>query len=225
MPQWWHRACTHEPDATVKPGAETMEAARQQHTEPPTSLVQVLDELERRAREGSDMSVDDLVAVAGARTFAPLILLPGLVMLAPGLGDIPGVPVLMGSLVILVVVQMLVHRHRLWLPRWLGRRSTRAERVRRLVRWLRRPARFMDRWTRPRLTWAIRHGGFLVIAIAVIAVSMATPLMEVVPFSANLAGLVITAFGLALVSRDGLLALLASALALVTGVVVVQHLI
>ena len=35
------------------------------------------------------------------------------------------------------------------------------------------------------------------------------PFMEVVPFSANLAGAALAAFGLALVARDGLLALIA----------------
>ena len=35
------------------------------------------------------------------------------------------------------------------------------------------------------------------------------PVMEVIPFSANAAGAALTAFGLSLIARDGLLALIA----------------
>lgn len=177
------------------------------------SIEDVLDQVQECARGGGDVSVNDVVEAAGARGFAPLILIAGLIMLAPGVGDIPGVPVLMGMLVILVLVQILMGRRHIWLPRWLGRRSVRSERVHRTVKWLRKPGRFVDRWLHRRYTWAVRHAGFVVVAVTCIVVAMATPVMEVVPFSANLAGIVITAFGLALLASDGLLALIAMALA------------
>ncbi len=44
--------------------------------------------------------------------------------------------------------------------------------------------------------------------------------MELVPFSANGAGAVLTGFGLALIARDGLVALVALALAMLTGGIV-----
>lgn len=189
-----------------------------------SSIEQVLDRMEELADQSDEVSVGDVVEAAGARAFAPLILLPGLVMLAPGIGDIPGVPVLMGLLVILVLVQTLIGRRDIWLPRWLSERSVRAERIRKTIGWLRKPGRFIDRWTGPRHTWAARHGGFVVAAIACILIAMATPIMEVVPFSANLAGTVITAFGLALLARDGLVALFAMAVAAGTGALIVYHL-
>jgi len=49
--------------------------------------------------------------------------------------------------------------------------------------------------------------------------------MEVIPFSANAAGAAITAFGLSLIARDGLLALVASVFMLATiGLVVLKWL-
>ena len=48
--------------------------------------------------------------------------------------------------------------------------------------------------------------------------------MEVVPFSANGGGAALTAFGLAIVARDGLLAIVATSLTLVTGWFVVTGL-
>lgn len=176
-------------------------------------LQDVLDQVEACARDGRDTSVGEVVQAIGARGFSPLILLAGLVILAPGIGDIPGVPVATGLIVILVIVQMLMHRDHVWLPAWLSRRSVSNERLRKAVGWMRKPARYVDRGLRPRYEWAVHHAGFVVVAICCIAVAMATPVMEVVPFSANLAGLVITAFGLALLAEDGLVALLAMAVA------------
>lgn len=184
------------------------------------TLEAVLNEIDQPASRQQRISVGQIIDVVGERAFSPLILAPGLIMLAPGLGDIPGVPVLMGLIVILVVVQMLLRRRYMWFPGWLRRRSAKGSTVHKTVGWLRKPARFVDRWSRPRYTWALHHAGFIVIAVCCIAVAAATPLMEVVPFSANLAGVVITAFGVALVARDGLIALLAMALAVGTGVLV-----
>jgi hypothetical protein len=48
--------------------------------------------------------------------------------------------------------------------------------------------------------------------------------MEVVPFSANGAGIVLSAFGLALISRDGLLALTGLLVAAGTVAIVLFHL-
>ena len=189
----------------------------------PESLEDVLDQLETCAADGNETSVGDVTQATGTRGFAPLILIAGLIMLAPGIGDIPGVPTMMGMIVILVVVQMLMGRRHIWLPGWLSRRSVRNDRLRKTVGWLRKPARLVDRWLRPRYVWAVRHGGFVVVAVACIVVAMATPIMEVVPFSANLAGIVITAFGLAMLASDGLVALVAVAVAVGTGVLLTYN--
>lgn len=156
----------------------------------------------------------------GRKSFSPVVVFAGLVMLAPGVGDIPGVPVLLGLIIILVATQMLLGRDHPWLPDWIERRSVRPKHVQKAVGWLRRPARWVDGWSRPRLTWAVRGAGMASIAVGCILVSALTPLMEVVPFSAGLAGLVITAFGVALIAQDGLIALISMVTAVGTVVLV-----
>lgn len=54
------------------------------------------------------------------------------------------------------------------------------------------------------------------IALASVAVAALTPAMEFVPFSAMLAGIALTAFGLALIANDGLLAIIAFVFTVVT---------
>jgi hypothetical protein len=44
-------------------------------------------------------------------------------------------------------------------------------------------------------------------AIVCICISLAMPVMEFIPFSANFAGAALTAFGLSFIAKDGLMAL------------------
>ena len=130
-------------------------------------------------------------------------------MLAPIIGDIPGVPVMMGVMVVLTAGQLLFHREHLWLPRWLLKRSVAQDKLDKALGWMRPPARFVDRLLRQRLTMFTEGTGVYIIAIVCIVIAAATPVMEAVPFSANGAGAALTAFALSLIAHDGLLALLA----------------
>ena len=183
-----------------------------------TTLQQLLDRLEK-AGTGERVDVESMLEAAGRSSFGALLLLGGLVTLSP-LDIIPGIPTLIALAVLLVCVQLLAGRRHFWLPAWLLRQSIARQRFRKALAWLRKPARFGDRLVRPRLTALAGHAAVKAIAVGCIVVALAMPIMEVVPFSANLAGIALTAFGLAVIVHDGLLALIAFA-ATAAGVVVI----
>lgn len=173
------------------------------------------------ADDQGQVSIDAILDVVGRRSFGALLLFAGLITLAPIIGDIPGVPSIMGILVLLVAGQVLFRHEHFWLPGWMLRRSVSRDNLCKALRWLQRPARFIDRLLRPRLTVLIRPFGAYVIAFLCLQIALIMPVMEVVPFSANAAGLVLAAFGLALIACDGVLALVAYAtLALSLGLAV-----
>jgi hypothetical protein len=176
-----------------------------------TSVDEFLTRIDEAAREGDTTSIGEVVDRMGARSFVPLLLFAGLVMVAPGVGDIPGVPTLMGLIVLLVCSQLLLKRRHIWLPGWLLKRNVANSNVRTGVRWMRRPARFLDRWSKRRQTRFVRHAGFYTIVSACALIATASPAFEVVLFSANFAGAAITAFALALLAEDGVLAMIAIA--------------
>lgn len=151
----------------------------------------------------------DLLDEVGPRSFGVLLLVAGLITLMPLVGDIPGVPTVMAVFVVLVAGQLLLRRRHLWLPEWLLKRSVESEKLDKALDWMERPAQFIDRWLRPRLRLLTRRVATYFIAIACLFVAALMPIMEVIPFSANLAGAGLTAFGLSLMTNDGLLALLA----------------
>jgi hypothetical protein len=193
--------------------------------EQPHDLTELLDVIEDVADENSKVSFRKLYDAVGHRSFGPLLLVAGLVVVMPVVGDIPGVPTIMGAIVVLIAGQMLVRRKQFWLPRRLLDASLAAPKVCKGVGWLRKPAGFVDRFVRPRLTQFVTAPWTYVIATVALIIGLAQPFMELVPFSANGAGAALTAFGLALIARDGLVALIALAFAALTGGIVAYALI
>jgi hypothetical protein len=91
--------------------------------------------------------------------------------------------------------------------------------------WLERPARVIDRFLRPRLSMFVEGCAVRVIATVSLLISLAMPVMEVIPLSASGAGAALTAFGLASIARDGLMALFALVFTVTTGGLILYHVI
>lgn len=176
-------------------------------------------------QKGDRPSLGAILEAVGNRSFGPLLLLAGLITFAPLIGDIPGVPTIMGLFVLLIGVQMLFRRKHFWLPHWLLSRSVAQDKLCKAVQWLRPAARFLDRLLRPRLTIFTSGVAVYLIAIVCILLALAMPVMELVPFSANGAGAALTAYGLALTMRDGLLALFAFGFTTATAGLVIYYLV
>lgn len=176
-----------------------------------TNIEELLDAIEKSVGKSKDLSLGDVLDSVGHRSYGPLLLLAGLVMAAPGVGDIPGLPTGTGIFVALVAGQMIIGRNYLWLPRWLLKRKISAETICKAIGRLRKPARYVDRVIKPRLAGITYNSGRWGIALACLGIAVATPAMEVVLFSANAAGAALAAFGLSLMAHDGLLTLIAYA--------------
>jgi|GEM_PF-77717 len=189
-----------------------------------TNLEQLLDQMATAARGREEVSLGALVEAVGSRSFGPLLLLVGVVLASP-LSGVPGMATTMAVLVMSIAVQLLFGRKHFWMPRWLLNRSVSRDRFIRALDWLHPPARWIDRWLRPRLTVLVHRSGAYAIAIICTVIAVGMPAMELVPFSASSAGVALAAFGLSLVAHDGLLALIAFAFTAGTFGLVVYHLI
>lgn len=174
-----------------------------------TTLTELIEKMSDVSEQSERVSLDEVLDSIGTRSLGPLLLIAGLITLAPVIGDIPGVPTIMAILVLLIAGQLLFRREHLWLPQWLLKRSISRMKMQKMLDWSRKPARFVDRYTHPRLSRLVEGKGQYVVALVCIAIALAMPLMEFVPFSANFAGLALSSFGLALISRDGALAMVA----------------
>ncbi|MEX0772776.1 MAG: exopolysaccharide biosynthesis protein [Balneolales bacterium] len=173
------------------------------------SVEQLLDCIEKIGPDEERISMNAILEAVGTQSLGPSFLIAGLITLAPLIGDIPGVPTIMGIFVFLTAGQLLLFRENLWFPKWLLNRSISRDKLHKALKWLHRPGRFIDRLLKPRLTIFVQGAGIFFIGVACTIVALVMPLMEFIPFSANIAGVALTAFGLSLITRDGFLALLA----------------
>jgi hypothetical protein len=174
-----------------------------------SGLTELLDAIEASVEKEKDISVDQILDEIGHRSFGPFLLAAGMVLIVPGVGDIPGVTIAVGLAVLIVGAQILYGRKYIWLPRWLRNRTISDKKLCKAVGWFRKPARYVDKLLKARLTLLTTGTGARAIAAISVVIALTTPLLEVIVFSAILAGAALTGFGLALVGHDGLLALYA----------------
>src|SRR5690349_15446002 len=89
----------------------------------------VLRTLERSAKSnGAKVSVDEIIETVGPRSFGPLLLLCGLLGMTP-VSAIPTAPSILALITILIAAQMVFGRQTVWVPRFLGKLSVKAERL------------------------------------------------------------------------------------------------
>lgn len=182
--------------------------ARADSKEEIVNISTLLDRLgEAREEAGDRLPVGDLLEQVGGRSFGVLLLIPGLLMVSP-LSGIPGLPSATAVAVVLIAAQMAFGRDHFSLPGWVERRTIPGERFDKALRFLRPGARFIDRLLRPRLC-ALTSGAAsrLIAALAILIGASMIPL-DLVPFANTTAGLALSALGLALVARDGIVLLL-----------------
>jgi hypothetical protein len=171
------------------------------------NLEKVLDRLDQVGQGQERVSLEAIVDIVGDRSFGPVLLVLGLIPLSP-LSGIPGVSTAIAVMVLLVAGQLLLGRSCCWLPRWLVRRSVPRAKLERSLRLMRPLARFVDKLLRPRLTALTGSAATYTIAALCIIIALIMPLLEVIPFANTTAGAALTAFGLALIAKDGLLVLI-----------------
>lgn len=172
-------------------------------------LEDLLGEL-RKAADGNGprVSVEEIMGAVGHRSFGPLLLLAGLMGMTP-VSAIPGAPSMIALITLLVASQLLIGRDSFWLPKFLLKRSVKAEKLRKSVGVAEKPARVVDRMVKPRLEALTKPFADRFVALVCVILALAVPPLEFLPFVAFIPSAAIATFGLGLIARDGLLVLIA----------------
>lgn len=169
------------------------------------SITAVLDRA-RTAAGGGTVSVRDMVDALGVASHSALMMLAALIVVSPASG-IPFLSSTGGTIIALTAVQMIFGRKSLWLPDWVLRRHIDSARFCKAVGWLKRPAGFIDRHTRPRWRLLMRKPGRTAVQVLCLLCGMAMPLLEIVPFSSSILAAAVLPLSVSLVVKDGALAL------------------
>jgi hypothetical protein len=179
----------------------------------PKTLEDVLQRMQDLADDSDKVSVEDVVDLFGARSYGPFLLIPALVEISP-LGAVPALPTVLACIIALFAVQILIGREHIWLPHFIEKQCVSSKKVKKAVDWLMPIGRWADRWFHGRLKWLTKGLFVRIAAGACIALAATVPALELVPFASTAPMAAIAMFGLALMVRDGLLMLIACAIAL-----------
>jgi hypothetical protein len=173
----------------------------------PGEVESLVDAVESAAEGDGDVSVAELVETIGDDALASLMLVPALIMVSPASG-IPGLSTACATVVALASIQFAIGRHTLWLPGFLAKRRIARSKLDKAAGWLEKPARFLDRVTGQRLSILATRPFSIAPALLCTVIALCVPFLELVPFSASIAGAAIAFIALGLVARDGLLIIL-----------------
>jgi hypothetical protein len=148
------------------------------------------------------VSVGDILSRIGDRSFAPAILVIGLILVSP-ISGIPGTPTLGALIVLICAVQGILGRGHLWLPAVLMRRRIKAERMAKGITWLARPAAWIDRHSHGRFAF-LTATPFAQLAFGVITlIALTWPFLELLPFVTSFGAGAVSLIAFGLMTRDG----------------------
>lgn len=180
----------------------------------PDTVVGLLHEL-TEGGEGQ-IHVRPLLDHLGSKGFGPVLLALGVPQLAP---LPPGAPIIFALPLLIVCLQMIAGRETLWLPDWMERKgidkAKLAPLVAKVIPWVERAERHM----KPRMAFMVEGLGERIMGLmcTVIAIVLVLP----VPFANFMPSLSITAFGLAMARKDGLVAAAGYVVAILAVLVIV----
>lgn len=174
------------------------------------TLKEISDSLVHKAESTEEVSIGDLMDIAGHRGTALFILVPALVGISP-VGMIPGVPTAIATIVFFFAVQIVMGQRAMWLPEMLKNRSVDDDRFGRGVKKIEPVLKKLDDWFGQRLVWLTGDRALRIAAGIVVLLCLAVPPLEFLPAAAVVPLVAIAAFGLALSVKDGILMLVAFA--------------
>lgn len=175
---------------------------------PPHTLVDVLDRVSSlAARDDAPITLGRMLGAIGWRAYGPLLLVIGLVSISP-LTAAPGATWLAASLTLVLSAQMLLGASHPWLPRQALTAPLPRRALRRTAAAAKPCARRVDAVLRPRLTFLVDPPFGAASALACAIAALLTFPLGLIPLAPIAPGVAITLFGLALTTRDGLIAAL-----------------
>lgn len=150
------------------------------------------------------ITVEEIKDKMNRKAFASLMLffsLPNLIPL-----PIPGISTILGTPLIILSLQFMRGKKTPWLPKWVGRKKISYEQTQKTIEYIVFYIKKIERIFKPRMTFMLEGIMEKLIAFLCLAASiiMALP----IPFANWLPAMSIFIFSLAILEKDGLLAIL-----------------
>lgn len=184
------------------------------------TLTELVDKIAEKGRANDGISIGDIRRLTGRRMAGPLLFFPAMVVVSP-LSVVPTIPTTIAVIILIVAGQLMVGIKKIWLPRRILKMSLSGDRLDKVMGFLKPAARWIDKVSKPRLTFLAQGLPVCFAAGICVIVALTMPPLEFFPGASTAAGVIIATFGLALTTQDGLLMI--GALLLVLGFAIVLN--
>ena len=173
--------------------------------------------------DGERIRFRDFLEAWGDRSYGPLFIILGFAGGTP-LAAVPAAAAIVGVVIFVLAIQMAFGKSHPWAPKFILDRSVKEKTLRTVRRRADPVLGFIDNLITERLRWAsneaFRRGAAVVVAL----LGLVMVPLDAVPFAVAAPAWGVVLFGVAITARDGLVMLLASALALGVGYLAVSTL-
>lgn len=167
------------------------------------------------------VAIRDIVASLGSSSFLSIQFLFAIAVTSP-LSGIPFFSTFCGTIIALIAFQSLLGHTHIWVPDVIARRQISAERVKGALKWMERPASWLDRHRSANLLFVTsRPFVYLPRALCMICGAL-MPILEIVPFSSSILGAVVSMMTFGMLTRNGLVILLAFCILISSGAAALQ---
>jgi hypothetical protein len=165
-------------------------------------LEDLMDAIRADSGSSDEVSLAQIMQAVGTRAYGPLLLVPGLVALAPT-GAIPGMSIVTGTIIVVVAIQLLFGRNEPWIPKRALEFSFSRDTLLSAMERGRPYARRIDDFLKPSFTQVTDFPATRIIAIVAIALALSMFPLALVPFAVAIPSSAIVLFALGLTARDG----------------------
>lgn len=166
------------------------------------------------AGEGESVTVGEILDVLAMRSIGPVLFIPALIAVLPLIGALPGVTWTMAGLVFLISIQMVFFGNSHWAPQLLRKLSISRSLLQKSLGWAQRPARWIDRVTKARLAFLVRPPFSRLVGLSAVLLAVVMFVVSVIPGAVVIPGLVVIILAIALITEDGVVAIIGHSLAI-----------
>ena len=179
-------------------------------------LQTILDDL-ANAGEGETTSVGEVLDAFENRSLGVLLALFGALAAIPVIGGLPGAPLVLCAFIMIAIAQSVFAKGGLWAPKRLRNVEIGRDKLKSGMEKAKPWARRIDALVKPRLEWLTGSSlarGAIIAASTLLALSFLP--LSLIPWGVGAPAFALVAFGLALLGRDGLFALVGYGFVLAT---------
>lgn len=170
----------------------------------PHNITEVLEKVEEKTEGEKRISIGEFLTAFEHGGYGPLLLIIALLIILPT-GGIPGIPTVLGIVVILIASQLVWGRPAPWLPKRLCNVGFKKSTFDKGIKKIKPVTSKIDYVIKPRMKWLASGFSARVVGLVCIILASVLPFLEVIPFADIIPGSAIALLGLGMTARDGVI--------------------